>query len=287
MSTIQGPLKRIEHPSTLYLEILPRIINHRSGPPDKDPVLRQSDNIRLTLSAFSRTFHLHLNPNEDILHPDAKINYFHLADNGFSTLHHSERLIKDSVMAFQGEVVHGDHTLQRLREDAAGGLDRTFNTPSGSLGWARIVIHHQGNILENIPPVFEGAFSVNGVVHHVLTIENYMRNRHIRDPQPDQNSVDGGLVIFRDFDVIPAGQDPLDDDGDMAYRGSQLCKHDSLDFNRDMIQHPVLRAGAGLYNKPDSWPFAPSWLGESPEAMDDNLHMMLQRGDVGGNISSK
>ena len=56
-------------------------------------------------------------------------------------LDHSEYLIQDAVMMYQGDVVRTEKTLQRLREDAAGGLDPNHRVPEGSEGWARIVLH--------------------------------------------------------------------------------------------------------------------------------------------------
>lgn len=129
------------------MEILPRIARRRSSlidlhtfPPDT-PVLHPTDSIRLTLSAFSRTFYLHLHPNHDILHPEARINYYRTEADGTSVLDHSEYLIQDAVMMYQGDVVRTEKTLQRLREDAAGGLDPNHRVPEGSEGWARIVLH--------------------------------------------------------------------------------------------------------------------------------------------------
>lgn len=151
------PLGRIEHPSTLRLEILPRVARRRTNfidphifPPDA-PILHPTDYIRLTLSAFSRTFYLHLDPNHDILHPEARINYFRTASDGTSVLDHSEDLIRDAVMMYQGDVVRVDKTLQRLREDAAGGLDPNHHMSEGPEGWARIVLHSMSSVSPLVP----------------------------------------------------------------------------------------------------------------------------------------
>lgn len=140
------PLRRIEHPSTLRLEILPRLARRRSPIdlhifPHNSPVLHPTDSIRLTLSAFSRTFYLHLHPNFDLLHPEAKINYYKTAADGTSSLDRTEDLIKDALMIYHGDVVETQHTIQRLREDAAGGLNPNHRLSEGSEGWARIVLH--------------------------------------------------------------------------------------------------------------------------------------------------
>ncbi|KAF9512734.1 hypothetical protein BS47DRAFT_1393897 [Hydnum rufescens UP504] len=224
--------------------------------------------IRLILPAFSRLFHLHLHPNHEIVHPDAQVDYFHLEPDGTSVLSYSGLLITDAVVAFQYEVVHNDHTLQRLREGIAGGLNRGFNRLSGSLGWATIIIHHQGDIQRGVKPSFEGSFSVDGVVHHIVTLENYVRSKHIRDPDADPESADGSLVVFRDFDVMT------------------MCVHDRLEYGRDALRHPVLRTGAGLdtTRTTTGW-YNPVWLSKSP-FVDMHLGMSMKRNNVTDNLSS-
>lgn len=214
------------------------------------------------------------------------MNYFRLEPDETSVLGHSESLITDAVMVFQGEVVHNDHTLQRLREHVAGGLDRAFNHPSGSLGWARIIIHHQGDIQKGIAPSFEGSFSVNGLVYHIVTLENYLRNKHVRDPEPDLDNADGSLVIFRDSDVMTADEE-IEGTNFLGTSPSthQMCVHDRLEYNRDSLHHPVLRTGAGLDGERISW-YDPFWLNKL-SSVDMNIGMPMKRTDVTGNISSK
>ncbi|OBZ79276.1 Disintegrin and metalloproteinase domain-containing protein B [Grifola frondosa] len=128
--------------------------------PVDSPILRHSDSFRLKLSAFDETFYLHLRPNEHLVHPAARINYYKTSADGHTVLSHTTPLLRESVKAYWGEVIPADSSSGRLREDAAGVLPR----PSG------------------IAPVFEGAFSVNGVIHHVMTKDNYARNKHHLDP---------------------------------------------------------------------------------------------------------
>ncbi|KAF8323148.1 hypothetical protein DL93DRAFT_2070654 [Clavulina sp. PMI_390] len=278
-SSIPPPLKRIEHPSTLRLEILPRIAR-RLAPyefpivPHDTPLIQPTDSLRLTLSAFSRTFYLHLHPNFDLLHPNGRINYFTLSDDGTSKLHHSEALYKDAIMAYQGDVVGTRHTLQRLREDAAGGLHQMHGTPQGSEGWARIVIHSQGDDFLRIPPTFEGAFSVDGVVHHIVTLDKYLKNRLSDDPWPDFENLDHNLVIYRDSDI-----------GHPEASSATTCSHDKLLFNQDFEQHPVLRLGAGLDRDLDML----DSLWSNDPMFDFTSEKNLRRGDISnqlGNSSS-
>ncbi|KAL4254484.1 Zinc metalloprotease [Abortiporus biennis] len=240
------PLKRIDHPSTLLLEILPRPLtptySKRSFPLDS-PILRHSDSLRLTLSAFGDTFHLHLRPNEHLIHPAARINYYKTAPDGRSVLSHTEPLLRESVMAYWGEVVHPEDTEARMREDAANVLPR----PSGKseLGWARITVHHQGDTSKGLPPSFEGAFSANGIIHHIMTKDNYIRNKHHMDPKLliiDDSDPDSTLVIFRDSDIMTPEEYHVASGGQgIAPAPGRTCGHDSLSFNRNPLENPALR----------------------------------------------
>ncbi|CAE6500894.1 unnamed protein product [Rhizoctonia solani] len=229
------PLKRLAHPSTLALEILPRTpVPHgtlytRSL---ESSTLRHTDSLRLTLAAFGRKHRLHLRPNNHLVHPAARIS--HLAPDG--TIIRSEPLLRSSILVYEGVVVDEAYTAHRLREDAAGGVSRPWDElPPGELGWARIMVHSQGNPEEGIAPVYEGAFSVLGEIYHILTRDNYVRTRGPLDFHPDGlasvDELDGGLVIFRDSDVEkPPITEP------------NMCSHDGLGFNSN-DDHPVLQAG--------------------------------------------
>ncbi|KAF7796585.1 hypothetical protein EIP86_007766 [Pleurotus ostreatoroseus] len=241
------PLKRLEHPSTLALEILPRrpsaagTYSKRSYPLDS-PVLRHSDTFRLKLSAFGDTFHLHLRPNEHLIHPAARINYYATTPDGRNVLTHTEPLLRESVKAYWGEVVDADASAGRMREDAAGVWPRPSGT--GELGWARIVVHHQGDVAAGVPPSFEGAFSANGIVHHVMTKDNYLRNKLSLDPHVFEDSPDSELVIFRDSDVMThqeyhVAQGGLDNG--LTLSPARTCAHDNLEFNTNPLLNPALR----------------------------------------------
>ena len=131
----------------------------------------------------------------------------------------------------------------RLREDTAGVLPR----PSGryELGWARITVYDQGDASAGRPPVFEGAFSVAGVVHHVQTKENYLRNKHRLDPHLAlaEDHPDANLVIWRDSDVMNRHEHagalnvPL---GSVKAAG-ETCGHDHIDFNTDPTLNEAIR----------------------------------------------
>lgn len=200
------------------------------------------------MTAFDESYHLHLRPNDHLIHPSARINYFHTGPDGQNVLSHSEPLLRESVKAYWGEVIPAHISPSRMREDTAGVLPR----PSGrsELGWARIVVHHQGDVVQGIAPVFEGAFSVNGVVHHVTTKENYLRNKLELDPEllSPLGDLDSPLVIWRDSDVMDPHEERIARIGGAlggsveSHSGSpHMCGHDNLSYNTDPLENPALR----------------------------------------------
>ncbi|KAF9785898.1 Metallo-peptidase family M12-domain-containing protein [Thelephora terrestris] len=244
------PLKRIAHPETLSIEILPRshidnydTFNRRSRSLDSLDLLH-SDSFRLTLSAFGETFYLHLQPNEHLIHPAARINYFSTNPDGQAVLTRTEPLLRESVKAYYGDVVPAHLSLEKLRLDAA----RVVPDTTHRLGWARIMVHYQGDPNTGAPPVVEGAFTVGGVTHHILTSDNYLRNKQRLDPEiVDLTHSAAGLVIWRDSDVLPNHEEEaLRLKHGLPPKVSALerptsCAHDSLTYNTDPYENPALR----------------------------------------------
>ncbi|KAJ7139500.1 Metallo-peptidase family M12-domain-containing protein [Mycena epipterygia] len=243
------PLKRLVNPSTLALEILPRRphlspssspFSQRAPILPRSTTLRYDDSFRLTLAAFDETFHLHLRPNDHLIHPAARINYYSTSPDGTSYISRTKPLLRESVKAYWGEVIHADHSDTRMREDTAGVVPVPH---PAELGWARIMVHHQGDIDQRIAPVFEGAFSVKGVVYHVATKDNYLRHKRPLDIDVSEplDVVDSALVIWRESDMMSAEEHA-------ALTGEHVspetCGHDRLSFNTDPAQNPILQEPA-------------------------------------------
>lgn len=251
LSAPPRPLRRISFPDIRSLEILPRRPTSgnnlgRRSPASDAPVLLHTDSLRLKLSAYDDTFYLHLRPNDELVHPAARINYYSTDANGQSVLSHTRPLVPESTKAYWGEVIPGHLSTDRLREDAAGVRPR----PSGKseLGWARITIHHQGDVSTGLPPLFEGAFSVNGNVHHVMTKENYLRHKDQLDPHIHEDDINSSLVIFRDSDFMSPQEHHVAKGGSphtfVTSRPSKGCAHDSLTYNTDPYENQALRKPA-------------------------------------------
>ncbi|KZT58407.1 hypothetical protein CALCODRAFT_494893 [Calocera cornea HHB12733] len=235
-STAHGPVLSLSHPTIRALEILPRAPGLSRRQPQASPrTLLPSDSFRLSISHEGEEYHLHLAPTEYLVHPAARVEYFDLDAGGKSVLRESRPLAANDVLAFSGHVVHPESTAQRFREDAAGGLSSSSSSSGApTLGWARILVHsHDPSSGE--PPLFEGSFSVNGVVHHVLLREKYDSLRQPSDAHPlplaPGSGADSRLVIFRESDVLPSRN---------ALQGGSSCAHDGLGWNGR--ENPLLRA---------------------------------------------
>ncbi|TRM62928.1 Metallo-peptidase family M12B Reprolysin-like-domain-containing protein [Schizophyllum amplum] len=223
-STASKPLARVAHPHTIALDILPRtspsLLSKRTHDQDRSPVLKHTDSFRLTLEAFDDIFHFHLHPNEHLIHPSARIVSHDSATKSSKTF----PLLQSHVLAYEGHVVSPTYTDMRMRKDAS-----SFVTDAeGVLGWARIVVHDQGDEIH--PPVFEGAFQAHGTTYHVMTRDHYARVRKPVDPElGDVVDFTEELVIFRDSDI---GTPKV-----AAATAPQTCGHDDLAYNTEMPFH--------------------------------------------------
>ena len=236
-------MKRVAYPSTLSLEILPRhristkssiVLKRRHASPNS---LLYDDSFRLILSAYNETFRLHMRPNDHLIHPAARINYYTRLPDGREVLNRTEPLLRESVLAYWGEVVAEHHSPVRMLEDTAGVIPKPH---PADLGWARLIVHHQGNVANGIPPIFEGAFSVENEIYHLTTKENYLRNKHSFDPPME--TINNLLVIWRESDVmtpeeeyfVKTGRHPTEE-----ISIPQSCGHDKLEYNNP-YQNPIL-----------------------------------------------
>jgi hypothetical protein len=298
-SRLSPPLKRVAHPDHVSIQIIPRTavdgsntspLRRRELSSNLKRSVLHSDTIRITVKAFSDTFHLHLQPNDELIHPAASVKYMKTTPTGGSVVDRVERLPRESFMVFGGDVIDNEHTSTRLDEDYAGGLRRVHGSlqPPGYRGWARIMVVNGGDPSQNRPPIFEGAFSVDGVIHHVLTSDNYLRSRLPGDPELSAKSE---MVIFRDSDIMSHAEANNIGRG-AGLKGSstaqprpQTCAHDRLDYNVDNL-NPVIRYGTEMDRAArNTWldPFGLASLGSWPFS---NSTINKRQGDIGGGDSS-
>ncbi|OCF60915.1 hypothetical protein L486_00559 [Kwoniella mangroviensis CBS 10435] len=236
------PLRRLVHPQSSSLEILPRRppSNNNLNPryithlPPHPSSLKHSDTVILkialddsTLSPFEQVSLL-LRPTENLFHPDAKISY------GDATK--TEKLKEEDWRLFTGEVIHPTW-IERIKslESSGHALD-LYRGHDSVIGQASIMIHeaHEENT------VFEGTFTIYGVRYNVMTRENYQRIKTNEDI--DVESLGSRMVVFRDIDMTH--QHKLNSstqyEHDKQFGSGSSCSHDNLPFNNE-LNNPIFR----------------------------------------------
>ncbi|KAG8989704.1 hypothetical protein FRB94_011321 [Tulasnella sp. JGI-2019a] len=260
------PLKRIDHPSTLTFEehaVSPsKRHTRRSSTPTSLPPSR------LTVSAFGETYHLHLRPNEQVLHPQARINYYSPSGEIVRT----EPLTQygAGVRVYEGVVIKPESTDRRWKEDSIGGVlaGGSIDRKSEELGWARITASDDGD--------YEGAFSVRGVgIHHIQKTSKFISHRHPVDPHPDPDADNGHIVIFRD-------RDRHETETSTSRAHTQSCSHDALSYNTDPALNEVLRPSVS----PPPW-YDPRLTDlDSYDATNLDARLVKRQSDIGGGANS-
>lgn len=179
----------------------------------------------------NETVHLHLAPNEHLIHPQARITTY-AADGRVLS---SEPIRADDHRVYTGDVIVGDAaSQQRLAEDQVGGLWYAPGTERecGVRGRTSIAVHADGG-----EPVFEGMFVLDGQVYHVVTREDYERHWTADEPVVVGGSADQRMVIFLEGDRDEAGA------ASPPTPPHHGCSHDRLAYNNDTA-HPVHQASA-------------------------------------------
>jgi len=164
-------------------------------------------------SSFEVTFQLRdktekvrlvLEPNNDILSEDATVQI----------------LGADGTVKRVEPIARADHRI--FRGNAFVKLKRESEWTN--VGWARINVHHDG-----AKPLFEGAFSIDGMHHHIQTDTNYRRTMIPGDPEIAAESEEY-MIVWRDSEITSEfGHDDLKRDVHTAAG----CSSDELLYNRD------------------------------------------------------
>lgn len=194
----------------------------------EDPIIKTPSQRAHAHSELDIVFTLHngdqdvkftLEPNNDIIPEGAVVEY--LDDNG--VVERKERLNRKDYKVYKGN--------SWLRDDRGW----TF------AGWARIIIIRDGK-----DPMFEGAFTLNGDAHHLLSRTNYLKTRHQFDPVVEEDGSEF-MVVFRDSDVESSIQHQ-----ELKKRGDSveeiMCSSDRLDYNA----HPENPINRMILEKPGS-----------------------------------
>ncbi|KAG0084320.1 hypothetical protein BGZ93_008920 [Podila epicladia] len=188
-----------EHVHSVRHEILPR------GPSEHDPLAKRNlatladpdlitrdDTIRIQFTAYNTTFHLHLEPNHDLIHPDAELG---------------PGITIGDIKAFKGVVVQDAYHSDRKWNRAASTTRAEKRTvehmlyEDGVMGWARMMVEQDDHPNELI---LRGAFMVGGITYHITSTDHYRIQKRSSDALPyssSSSSLGPSMTIFRDSDI--------------------------------------------------------------------------------------
>ena len=246
--------------------------------------------------------HLHLSPTEDMIHPQAKINYLSSSGEIIS----SEPLFAHdrAHRLYSGEVIAQGHTDQRFQEDRIGNGGLWYDPrPSsaaqrGVRGWASIHVYDvdgDEGVESGRRPRFGGTINVDGRVWNVMTRENYERHRTELDPivvvREEDDDEDGGLVIFLEGDHHPNPRDAHAHAHANAREEetSTGCGHDRIEWNMDNATHPVRRPRVVPQQATPWWSSSPvdsfpdlfaDFQGSRPNGNEPRRRGLVRRDDV-------
>ncbi len=201
--------------------------------------VRHDDSFVLTLRAFDQIFKLHMEPNDDLVHPDGLL--VHSSSDG-----EPEHVPRSAVRAYRGHVVHFEHSQRRKREDESrlqrrGDIPTSLWLEEGVMGWASILLHEDGLGKKGVQPSFEGTFGWAGNYHTIQTSDTYSRLKDVQDPplfhDAEKRSEHPPLIVHRRSDIM--ADDELHSRADITNAPTATgCGADALDFNLGFDPHP-------------------------------------------------
>ncbi|EON64711.1 hypothetical protein W97_03944 [Coniosporium apollinis CBS 100218] len=183
----------------------------------------------LSFDVFDRRIKLVLEPNHDIIQDGATVEY----------------LGPDGQVRHREVIDRLEHKVYKGAAWARNGQREWTRT-----GWARITVRRDG-----IYPLFEGAFTIDHIHHHVQMSSNYMQTRHALDPELVLDA-DDFMVVWRDSDIAGFGQaehsELKRDLGLGGLESRDACQSDRLDFNiqPDHPVHKMLRRDDSYWSTP-------------------------------------
>ncbi|KAH8888318.1 hypothetical protein GQ53DRAFT_262642 [Thozetella sp. PMI_491] len=184
-----------------------------------DAIIHTASHRVHALRPFELSFYLHnrkqkvrlsLHPNFDILAEDAAVQYV----GADGVVHAIEPIDRHEHKVYKGDafIRHEGHSEWT------------------NAGWARINIHQDGD-----RPIFEGAFRLDGVHHHVQTSARYRQTMVAGDPEIEFRSEEY-MIVWRDSDVIELSSEAQWGHDDLRKRMIRTpldCSSDQLLYNRD------------------------------------------------------
>ncbi|WVQ80129.1 hypothetical protein IAT38_002230 [Cryptococcus sp. DSM 104549] len=247
-----APLRRLTHPSSSHLQIIPRQPSppstahatplkprYTSSLPPPPSTLRHSDSLVLTLDLpdlLPFPAKLLLRPSEHLFHPDAKVTYGAggAGAGGGAQAVFGEKLREEDYRLYTGEVVHPAY-LDRLVSLASAGARSPAAEAAAKVGRASVIVHNPGDLYGN-NAVWEGSFTVYGTSYSVMTAEKYVRVRTEEDVDVERL---GDMVVFKQEDMVRYSNETTAEPTGEKHVSS--CSHDALPFNAD-LSNPIYRS---------------------------------------------
>ncbi|KAF9162040.1 hypothetical protein BGX21_011495 [Mortierella sp. AD011] len=260
-------ITRSEHIHNLRHDILPRAYSNPLAKRNIDysDIISRHDTIRLQFSAFNTTFHLYLEPNTELIHPNANLG---------------PDVFPDDIKAFKGIVIqdeqHSDHKWHRAATTSriAKRTVEHMLHEEGVLGWARMMVEHDADSTEGL--ILRGAFMINDDTYHITTRQNYHIQKRSDDASPSQTASGSSLIIYRDSDFYKPANLSRKKRGITADDIS--CGADHLNKTAEYIE---ATSSHDYYYPPDSRMTVPMMGGvDTASSWVDVLKMPLVKRDV-------
>jgi hypothetical protein len=148
----------------------------------------------LTFKGFNNTFYIHLEPNTDLIHPDAVVS---IKDNIDGTV--TDVPLTSLAKVFKGTVYSMEHSKTQMRLHKHGFLS-DYSPNVHPIGTARFTLFEDGlytqtpnteretrkripHVRQFLNPVFEGIFDMNGEDFHLQPVQVYQNSKLLSDPE--------------------------------------------------------------------------------------------------------
>lgn len=231
-------------------------------------------------AATSERISMLLRPTQDLLHPDAKFVYTSTDPITGAAVEHAEPIQRESVLAYSGYVLREDDVQARLQAARIG----LYLPEETQRGWARLTLNQASS---SGKPLAEGAFELDGEMHHVKSYDSWMRSKrhpdgyvsHINKRHLQHGSEALILLRDRDLDFEQAGHGIAKRELDSQSESS--CAHDKLEYNTDqhnpIYEHARQMSFDATYGRKEGW--LDSFLGMSP--VSNGAHGLVKRQNGG------
>ncbi|KAK9766303.1 hypothetical protein K7432_004696 [Basidiobolus ranarum] len=213
------------------------------------PQLLHDDSFRVQFQAFNRTFYLHMEPNTDLLHPQAEITTYDA-----SGVANTKRIFPHEFLVYRGIVVEPELSDNMFDQEIIGiHSPYKINPRSITKGWARLIVHQDSTkALPDAQHIYQGVFTLDSETYHVQPIASYKLSKRFHDPEvvnpsarplhqrrsstiiyklSDQKSKAPQKYIKRDLN---SGHDELSSILDHENRRETSCGAEGLTFNKNI-----------------------------------------------------